>query len=236
MKRSNLMATGMKNAQRTKSKSGQKTGQQRQGVQDELQGSPARTRQHELPQLPYALDALEPHMSAETLEFHHGKHHRTYVDKLNELIAGTHHADVDLEEIIRTSQGAIFNNAAQHWNHTFFWNCLSPDGGGKPKGRLARAIDSGFGSFDAFKDEFTTAATEHFASGWSWLVRDPSGMLLIQTTPNAETPITGEMTPLLTCDLWEHAYYIDYRNVRPDFIKAYWNVVNWEFADSNFEG
>jgi len=140
-----------------------------------------------------------------------------------------------LEEIIRGSDGAIFNNAAQAWNHTFFWNSLSPDGGGKPRGRLAQAIDASSGSFDDFKDEFTSAATEHFGSGWALLVRDRAGQLSIETSANADTPITGNKKPLVTCDLWEHAYYIDYRNARPDFLKAYWKIVNWEFANSNFE-
>ena len=201
-----------------------------------LQGSAARgEHEHTLPPLPYALDALEPHMSAETLEFHHGKHHKTYVTKLNELIKGTRWEGLALEEIVRTSQDAIFNNAAQTWNHTFFWQCLSPDGGGKPKGELAKAIDESFGSFDAFKDEFTKAATEHFASGWAWLVRSDEGRLRIEATPDAGTPITGGATPLLTCDLWEHAYYIDYRNERPKFLKAFWNIVNWQFAEANLK-
>jgi Fe-Mn family superoxide dismutase len=193
-------------------------------------------RKHELPPLPYALDALQPHMSAETLQFHHGKHHKAYVDKLNELIAGTEHAGKSLEEIIRSAKGPIFNNAAQTWNHTFFWNCLSPEGGGKPKGGLASAIDKSFGSFDAFKDEFTKASVGHFASGWAWLTRDASGGLKIETLPNAETPVMRSAPALLTCDLWEHAYYIDYRNARPDFLKAFWNIVNWEFAGKNYGG
>ena len=163
----------------------------RRGEQ-KLQGS----RRHELPPLPYALDALAPHMSAETLQFHHGKHHKTYVDKLNELIAGTEHEGKTLEEIIRTAKGPIFNNAAQTWNHTFFWNCLSPEGGGKPKGELASAIDKSFGSFDAFKDEFTKAAIAHFASGWAWLTRDASGGLKIETLPNADTPVMRNATAL----------------------------------------
>ena len=192
-------------------------------------------KKFELPPLPYARDALQPHMSAETLEYHHGKHHKTYVDKLNELIAGTHYADMDLVEIIRSSKDKIFNNAAQTWNHTFFWYCLSPDGGGKPKDTLAKAIDASFGSFDAFKEKFTAAAVDQFGSGWAWLVRDANGGLSIEATSNADTPIARKNTPLLTCDVWEHAYYIDYRNARPEFLKAYWNIVNWEFASRNFE-
>jgi Fe-Mn family superoxide dismutase len=198
-----------------------------------LQGSPAR---HQLPPLPYALDALEPHMSAETLEYHHGKHHKAYVEKLNKLITGTRYEQMDLEQIVRTSQDAIFNNAAQAWNHTFFWNCLSPEGGGRPEARLTRAIDSAFGSFDGFKEKFTSEATELFGSGWAWLVRDQAGVLTIEPMSNAGTPLAGNKKPLLTCDVWEHAYYIDYRNERPKFLEAYWNLVNWEFATSNFEG
>ena len=190
---------------------------------------------HELPELPYALDALEPHISNETMEFHYGKHHKTYVDNLNELIKGTPQEHLDLVEIIRTAQGPVFNNAAQTWNHTFFWHSLSPEGGGNPEGRLAQAIDSAFGSFDLFKNRFTTTATELFGSGWVWLVRDRGGLLSIETGSNAETPITGDGKPLLICDVWEHAYYIDYRNVRPDFLKAYWNIANWEFASKNFD-
>jgi superoxide dismutase, Fe-Mn family len=214
--------------------------QQRQRAQSGLQGSPARgghpVDHHQLPPLPYALDALEPHMSAETLEFHHGKHHKAYIEKLNELVAGTRYEQMTLEEIIRESQDAVFNNAAQAWNHTFFWNCLSPEAARKPAGPLAQAIDDSFGSFDAFKDEFTSAATQLFGSGWAWLVRDATGGLSIETGSNADTPIARNNQPLLTCDVWEHAYYIDYRNARPDFLKAYWKIVDWEFADSNFHG
>lgn len=207
---------------------------QRQPAPHELQGSLARGRQeHKLPPLPYPLDALQPHMSAETLEFHHGKHHKTYVAKLNELIKGTQYEGMDLEEIVRTSSDAVFNNAAQTWNHAFFWNSLSPEGGGKPKGALAKAIDASFGSFDAFKDKFTSAAAEHFGSGWAWLVQNNAGALWVETTANADTPITGADTPLITCDVWEHAYYIDYRNERPKFLKAFWKIVNWEFAERN---
>jgi superoxide dismutase, Fe-Mn family len=189
--------------------------------------------EHQLPPLPYLLDALEPHISRETMEFHYGKHHRTYVEKLNSLIKGTPHENMVLEEIIRTAQGPVFNNAAQTWNHTFFWNSLTPEASAKPEGDLSKAIDAKFGSFDAFKDKFTAAATELFGSGWTWLVRNGSGGLSIETTANADTPIRNGGVPLLTCDVWEHAYYIDYRNSRPDFLKAFWKVVNWEFAARN---
>jgi Fe-Mn family superoxide dismutase len=218
----------------TKTKAGDRATSER--AAQRLQGSAPRGKtEHKLPPLPFALDALEPHMSAETLEFHHGKHHKTYVTKLNELIEGTHFEGLELEEIIRTSQDAVFNNAAQTWNHTFFWNSLSPECGGKPKGEIAKAIDKSFGSFDAFKDKFTSAATEHFASGWAWLVQNDAGQLWVETTANAGTPITGGDTPILTCDLWEHAYYIDYRNERPKFLKAFWKIVNWEFAERNLK-
>jgi Fe-Mn family superoxide dismutase len=218
---------------------GHQATQQRQRAQGKLEGSPARGSQppqhHQLPPLPYAPDALEPHMSAETLEYHHGKHHKAYVEKLNKLIAGTRYEPMALEEIVRESQDEIFNNAAQAWNHTFFWNCLSPDAARKPEGRLAQAIDARFGSFDAFKDKFSSIATELFGSGWAWLVRDQAGGLSIEATSNADTPIARSNKPLLTCDVWEHAYYIDYRNARPDFLKAYWNVVNWDFANRSFQ-
>ena len=191
--------------------------------------------EHQLPPLPYLLDALEPHISRETMEFHYGKHHRTYVDKLNALIKGTEYEKMALEDIIRKADGPVFNNAAQTWNHTFFWNSLTPDGGGKPEGALAGAIKKSFGSFDAFKDKFTKAATEHFGSGWAWLVRDDSGALSIETLSDAGTPLKSGAVPLLTCDVWEHAYYIDYRNARPEFLKAYWKIANWEFASRNFD-
>jgi Fe-Mn family superoxide dismutase len=191
---------------------------------------------HQLPPLPYPKAALEPHISAETLEYHYGRHHKTYVEKLNKLIAGTRYADMELEEIIRTAQGPIFNNAAQAWNHTFFWNCLSPDAAGKPEGQLAQAIDASFGSFAAFQDKFTSSAVELFGSGWTWLVKDRGGNVTIVTTSNADTPIASDNKPLLTCDVWEHAYYIDYRNARPDFLKAFWKLANWGFANRNFQG
>lgn len=189
----------------------------------------------ELPPLPYDRAALEPHISGETLDYHHGKHHKAYVDNLNKLIEGTEHANRPLEEIIRNSQGPVFNNSAQVWNHTFFWNCMSPNGGGEPTGKLADGIDAAFGSFAAFKEQFTDVAIKTFGSGWAWLVQRPDGSLALVSTSNAGTPLTGEDTPLLTCDVWEHAYYIDYRNARPKFVEAFWNVVNWNFVASNLK-
>jgi superoxide dismutase, Fe-Mn family len=186
-----------------------------------------------LPDLPYPKDALEPTMSAETLEFHHGKHHATYVDTLNKLIEGTEHAGKSLEEIIRSSEGPLFNNSAQVWNHTFFWNCMKPGGGGEPQGELREAIDRDLGSFDKFKEEFTQAGITQFGSGWAWLVRD-GGRLKVTKTPNAENPLSKGQTALLTIDVWEHAYYIDHRNKRPAFIEAFLNdLVNWEFVAEN---
>jgi len=189
---------------------------------------------HELPPLPYASDALTPHMSKETLEFHHGKHHRTYVNKLNELVQGSQFENASLEEIVRKSSGVLFNNAAQAWNHAFFWKCLSPNGGGKPTGDIAKIITSSFGSFDGFREQFTSAAEGRFGSGWAWLVRKDGGSLEVVSTANADTPMRSGRLPLLTCDVWEHAYYIDYRNSRPDYIKAFWNLVNWEFVNRNW--
>ena len=188
-----------------------------------------------LPELPYSKDALAPHISAETLEYHYGKHHQGYVNKLNAAVEGKPEAEKSLEEIIKTAEGGLFNNAAQVWNHTFYWNSLSPDGGGEPTGDLASAIEKDFGSFNDFKDKFTTAAAGRFGSGWAWLVKNAKGKLEITTTLNAETPLTHEgLTPLLTCDVWEHAYYIDYRNARPKYLEAFWNIVNWDFAEENF--
>ena len=187
----------------------------------------------ELPPLPYDKSALEPHISAETLDYHYGKHHQTYVNNLNGMIDGTEYADMDLVDIIRKSSGGMFNNAAQVWNHTFYWNCLSPNGGGRPEGKLAEAIDRDFGDFDAFVDAFSKASIGRFGSGWGWLVQKPDGKLEVTSTPNAETPVTTEDTPLLTCDVWEHAYYIDYRNARPKYVEAFWNLVNWEFVAGN---
>ena len=188
---------------------------------------------HELPDLPYPADALAPHISAETLSFHHGKHHRTYVDKLNELIVGTPHEDQALEEIIRNASGGIFNNAAQIWNHTFYWNCLSPDGGGAPSGKIAERIDAHWGAFEKFKGELSQSAVTNFGSGWTWLVQNGQGELEIVNTSNAGNPLTEGKTPILTIDVWEHAYYIDYRNARPKYVEAYWNLVNWDFANRN---
>ena len=188
----------------------------------------------ELPALPYAKDALEPHISAETLEFHHGKHHNTYVVKLNGLIPGTEFEGKTLEEIIKTSTGGIFNNAAQIWNHTFYWHCLAPNAGGEPTGAVADAINAAFGSFEEFKAKFTDAAINNFGSSWTWLVKKADGSLEIVNTSNAATPLTEEgTTPLLTVDLWEHAYYIDYRNVRPDYMNGFWALVNWDFVAEN---
>ena len=188
----------------------------------------------ELPALPYAQDALEPHISEETLEFHYGKHHNTYVVKLNGLIDGTPDADKSLEEIVQNSSGGVFNNAAQIWNHTFYWHCLSPNGGGEPAGAVADAINGAFGSFAEFKSKFTDSAVNNFGSGWTWLVKNADGSLAIVNTSNAATPLTDEgVTPLLTVDVWEHAYYIDYRNARPNYMEAFWNLVNWEFVAAN---
>ena len=189
----------------------------------------------ELPPLPYDRAALEPHISAETLDYHHGKHHKAYVDNLNKMIEGTEFADMPLVEIIRKSQGGMFNNAAQVWNHTFFWNCMSPNGGGEPTGPLAEGINKAFGDFATFKAQFSETAIKTFGSGWAWLVQRPDGALALVSTSNANTPLTGEDTPLLTCDVWEHAYYIDYRNARPKFVEAFWNTVNWEFVASNMK-
>ncbi|UTW46420.1 superoxide dismutase [Fe] [bacterium SCSIO 12696] len=188
----------------------------------------------ELPALPYAQDALEPHISSETLEYHYGKHHKTYVDKLNGLLPGSEFEGKTLEEIVKASSGGVFNNAAQIWNHSFYWNCLSPNGGGEATGAIAEAINASFGSFDAFKEEFTNSAINNFGSSWTWLVKKADGSLAIVNTSNAETPLTGDDTPVLTVDLWEHAYYIDYRNARPAYMGAFWNLVNWEFVNSNF--
>ncbi len=188
----------------------------------------------ELPALPYERDALEPYISKETLDYHYGKHHNTYVVKLNGLVGGTDLENKPLEEIIKTSEGGVFNNAAQIWNHTFYWNSLKPNGGGKPSGALAAAIDKAFGSFEEFVAKFDEMAVNNFGSSWTWLVKNPDGTVEIVNTSNAATPLTTDQKPLLTCDLWEHAYYIDYRNVRPDYLKAFWALVNWEFAEANY--
>lgn len=189
-----------------------------------------------LPQLPYPMDALEPHISKETLEFHYGKHHNAYVVNLNKLIAADDSlAGKSLEDIIQTSEGGVFNNAAQVWNHTFYWNSLAPNAGGEPTGDLAVAIDSAFGSFTEFKEKFTASALGNFGSGWTWLVKNASGSLEIVNTSNAGTVITDEsVTALFTCDVWEHAYYVDYRNARPEYLQHFWELLNWDFATANF--
>ena len=189
----------------------------------------------ELPPLPYDKNALEPHISAETLDYHHGKHHKAYVDNLNKMIEGTEFADMPLVEIIRKSQGGMFNNAAQVWNHTFYWNCLSPNGGGEPTGKLLEAINKAFGDFAKFKEQFSETAIKTFGSGWGWLVQRPDGALALVSTANANNPLTSDDTALLTCDVWEHAYYIDYRNARPKYVESFWNLVNWEFVASNMK-
>jgi Fe-Mn family superoxide dismutase len=190
--------------------------------------------EHTLPPLPYALDALQPHISQETLEYHYGKHHQTYVTNLNNLIKDSEFANLSLEEIIKQSSGGIFNNAAQVWNHTFYWNCLAPNAGGEPTGELKAAIEKKFGSFEEFKKQFTATCIGTFGSGWGWLVKTPSGDLELVSTSNAATPLTSANKPLLTCDVWEHAYYIDYRNSRPNYMTAFWNLVNWDFVSKNF--
>jgi len=189
---------------------------------------------HTLPELPYAKDALQPHISVETIEYHYGKHHQTYVTNLNNLIPGTEFEALSLEDIVKKSSGGIFNNAAQIWNHTFYWHSLSPNGGGEPKGALGDAITKQWGSFAAFKEAFTKAAVGTFGSGWAWLVKKPDGSLDIVSTSNAATPLTTDSKPLLTIDVWEHAYYIDYRNARPKYTEAFWNIANWDFASKNF--
>ncbi len=188
----------------------------------------------ELPALPYSKDALAPHISAETIDFHYGKHHNTYVVKLNGLVEGTENESKSLEEIIKSSSGGLFNNAAQIWNHTFYWHCLSPSGGGEPTGALADAISATWGSFADFKEAFTSSAINNFGSGWTWLVKRADGSLDLLNTDDAGCPLTHEgVTPLLTVDVWEHAYYIDYRNARPAYMDAFWNLVNWDFAAAN---
>lgn len=188
------------------------------------------------PDLPYAKDALQPHISKETIEYHYGKHHRTYFDNLSKMIDGTEFADKSLEEIIKTSKGGMFNNAAQIWNHTFYWNCLKPQGGGEPTGPLAEAINKSFGSFAEFKEKFTQTAVTTFGSGWAWLVKNAEGQLECVSTSNADCPMTNNQTALLTCDVWEHAYYIDYRNARPKYLEHFWQLINWDFVSQNFAG
>ncbi|HAK94928.1 MAG TPA: superoxide dismutase [Fe] [Planctomycetes bacterium] len=184
-----------------------------------------------LPKLPYAMDALAPRISKETLEFHHGKHHQAYVTKLNGLVEGTPEAKKSLEELIETATGPVFNNAAQVWNHTFYWSCLSPHGGGAPKGRIGEAIQNSFGSFDGFKQKFTEAAVNLFGSGWAWLASNENGALEIVQGKDADNPLRVNKTPILTCDVWEHAYYIDYRNARAKYVEAFWDLVNWDFVE-----
>ncbi len=188
----------------------------------------------ELPKLPYALDALEPVISKNTLEFHYGKHHQTYVDKLNGLIKGTPHENSSLEEIIKNSEGGVFNNAAQVWNHTFYFESFKPNGGGNPTGGLAKAIGDKFGSFDSFKEEFNTKAATLFGSGWAWLVKKQDGTVDIIQKSNAGTPLTDGLVPILTCDVWEHAYYLDYKNKRPDYLNSFWNILDWEKISTRF--
>ena len=191
---------------------------------------------HELPALPYAKNALEPHISAETLEFHHDKHHATYVTKLNGLLPGSEFENASLEEIVQKAPaGGIFNNGAQVWNHTFYFNCMSANGGGEPSGQLADAISAAFGSVAAFKEKFNDSAVNNFGSGWTWLVQNSDGSLEIVNTSNAANPMRDGKTPLLTADVWEHAYYIDYRNARPKYLEGFWNVVNWDFVASQMK-
>jgi len=192
---------------------------------------------YELPQLPYSKDALAPYLSVETFEFHYGKHHQTYVDNLNKLVAGTPDESLHLEDLMRKATGPLFNNAAQHWNHSFYWNSLTADKNQSPSGALAQAVDKTFGSRAEFEKQFTAAALGQFGSGWAWLCLNPADKsLVIETTANAATPLTTGHLPLFTCDVWEHAYYIDYRNARAKYVEAFWNVLNWHFAGKNFEG
>jgi Fe-Mn family superoxide dismutase len=184
----------------------------------------------ELPPLPYERDALAPHISAETIDYHYGKHHQTYVDNLNRLTAGTEYEGQPLETVVCKAQGGVFNNAAQIWNHSFYWNCLGPNGGGEPDGPLADALNGAFGSVGDFRAKFTQTAVTTFGSGWAWLVRNADGTLAVESTSNAGTPLTDGKTPLLICDVWEHAYYIDYRNARPTYLDAFWQLVNWKFV------
>jgi Fe-Mn family superoxide dismutase len=185
-----------------------------------------------LPELPYALDALAPNISRETLEFHYGKHHQTYVTTLNNLIEGTEFAGKSLDEIVKASSGPMFNNAGQIWNHNLYWRCMTPNGKGKPEGKLGELIQRDFGDYDRFVDQFTQACVKQFGSGWGWLVQTPEGKLEITSTPNAENPLLGKNHALLGCDVWEHAYYIDYRNARPKYVEAFLEIVDWDFVGS----
>lgn len=189
---------------------------------------------HSLPPLPWAADALEPHISAKTIEYHYGKHHQAYVTNLNNLIPGTPFENATLEEIILKAEGGIFNNGAQVWNHTFYWNCLSPNGGGQPTGKLAEAINNQFGSFETFKEKFTAAAATLFGSGWAWLVKNADGQLEITQESNAGNPLRQGKTPLLTCDVWEHAYYIDKKNARPAYLGEFWQLIDWKAVEARF--
>jgi superoxide dismutase, Fe-Mn family len=189
----------------------------------------------ELPELPYGRGDLAPHISEETLDYHYGKHHQAYVTNLNGLVKDTEYEGMSLEEIMQSASGPLFNNAAQVWNHTFYWHCLSPNGGGEPAGELAERINKAFGSFDEFKAKFSECAAKTFGSGWAWLVSNDSGDLEIRSTSNAKNPMTESYKPLLTCDVWEHAYYVDYRNARPKYIEAFWNLVNWGFVSDQLD-
>lgn len=189
--------------------------------------------EHKLPELPWPKDALMPHISPETIEYHYGKHHQAYVDKLNAGIKGTEFENLSLEDIIKKSTGGIFNNAAQIYNHTFYWHCLAPNAGGAPKGAIGDAISAKWGSFDKFKEEFSNMAAGNFGSGWTWLVKNQKGDLEIVNTDDAGCPLTAGQKPVLTIDVWEHAYYIDYRNARPKYIENFWSLVNWDFANKN---
>ena len=183
--------------------------------------------------LPYSKDALTPHISPETLEFHFEKHHKGYLKKLNTAVEGTADAEKSLEDLVKSASGGLFNNAAQVWNHSFYWNSMGPGKGGEPTGAVGDAIKAKWGSFDSFKEEFNKCAGGTFGSGWAWLVKDSAGELKIVSTSNAGNPITDGMTPVLTCDVWEHAYYIDHRNSRPNYLAGWWSLVNWDFANSN---
>lgn len=188
----------------------------------------------ELPDLPYEKNALEPYISQETLEYHHGKHHAAYVNKLNDLVKGTEFESMSLDDVVKKSEGGIFNNAAQHWNHSFYWKCMAPKSGEQPTGDLLAAINEAFGSFDEFKQQFTQAGLTRFGSGWAWLVKDSDGKLAICSSANADNPLTEGKTPIFTCDVWEHAYYIDTRNSRPQYMENFWQVANWDFAMENY--
>jgi superoxide dismutase, Fe-Mn family len=195
----------------------------------------AATKEFSLPELPWPQDALAPLISKETISYHYGKHQAAYVTNLNKLVKGTPYASMSLEEIVKKAPaGPLFNNAAQDWNHTLYWNCMAPKAGGEPSGALAEAIQKNFGSFAKFKGRFTETAVKLFGSGWAWLVMNPDGGLAVMGTSNAGTPITQGKTPLLTCDVWEHAYYIDYRNRRPDYVAAFWRLVDWKGVEQRF--